>query len=158
MTRTDTAMAESTLHDVREIFHAAAETVVPELARQPASVRAEVETVVERALADRPPPLRRQLVAFLRLLNLFSLLRFGRRLTRLDPARRARLLTALQDSPVLLLRRGVWGLRTLIFLGYYTRPAAAAEIGWRAHREGWSARGLPDESALAAAHDGPAPG
>lgn len=143
-------MADTTLHDVREIFQAAAETVVPELARQPESVRAEVEAAVERALADRPPRLRRQLLAFLRLVNLFSLLRFGRRLTSLDPARRARLLTALQDSPVLLLRRGFWGLRTLIFLGYYTRPAAAAEIGWRAHRDGWSARGLPDESALAA--------
>jgi len=68
-----------------------------------------------------------------------------------DPARRTRLLSALQDSPVLLLRRGFWGLRTLIFLGYYTRPAVAAEIGWRAHPGGWSARGLPDEGALAAA-------
>ena len=150
-------MADTTLHDVREVFHAAAEVVVPELARRPATVRDEVEAAVERALADRPPPLRRQLVVFLRLLNLLSLLRFGRRLTSLDPVRRTRLLTALQDSPVLLLRRGVWGLRTLIFLGYYARPAAAAEIGWRAHRDGWSARGMPDERSLAAASDGPAP-
>lgn len=150
-------MADTTLHGVRAIFHAAAEAVVPELARQPDSVRAEVEAAVERALADRPPGLRRQLVAFLRLLNVVSLLRFGRRLTSLDQARRVRLLTALQDSHVLLLRRGFWGLRTLIFLGYYTRPAAAAEVGWRAHRDGWAARGLPDESTLAAVRDGPAP-
>lgn len=151
-------MADTTLHDVRGIFHAVAVSVVPELARQPESVRAEVEAAVERALADRPPRLRRQLVAFLRLADLLSLLRFGSRLTSLDPARRARLLTALQDAPVLLLRRGFWGLRSLVFLGYYTRPAAASEIGWRAHRDGWTARGLPDESALAAARSGSAPG
>ena len=149
-------MADTTLHDVRGIFHAAAASVVPELARQPESVRAEVELMVERALAGRPPRLRRQLVTFLRVVNLLSLMRFGRRLTSLDPSRRVRLLTALQDSPVLLLRRGFWGLRTLVFLGYYTRPAAAAEIGWRARPEGWSARGLPDESALGA-REGRAP-
>jgi len=144
-------MTNTTLRDVRGTFRAAAISVVPELARQPESVHAEVEAAVEGALADRPLALRRQLVAFLRLIDLLSLLRFGRRLTSLDPARRTRLLSALQDSPVLLLRRGFWGLRTLIFLGYYTRPAVAAEIGWRAHPGGWSARGLPDEGALAAA-------
>ena len=144
-------MTNTTLHHVRGTFRAAAISVVPELARQPESVHVEVAAAVEGALADRPPALRRQLVAFLRLIDLLSLLRFGRRLTRLVPGRRARLLGALQDSPVLLLRRGFWGLRTLIFLGYYTRPAAAAEIGWRAHPDGWSARGLPDEGALAAA-------
>ena len=37
-------------------------------------------------------------------------------------------------------RSGIWGLRTLVFLGYYTRDDVAAFIGYRAHRDGWSAR------------------
>ena len=41
-------------------------------------------------------------------------------------------LRASSTLPLLLLRRGFWGLRTLVFLGYYARPEAAAEIGYRA--------------------------
>jgi hypothetical protein len=50
------------------------------------------------------------------------------------------MLRAVQDSPVLLLRRGFWGLRTMVYLGYYSRAAAAAEIRYRAHVNGWEAR------------------
>jgi hypothetical protein len=41
---------------------------------------------------------------------------------------------------MLLLRRGIWGLRTLAFMAYYERPEAAAEIGYRATARGWEAR------------------
>jgi hypothetical protein len=142
-------MAATTLHDVESTFQAVAETVVPELATEPAAVRAELLAAVERALAGRPPRLVRQLAIFLRLLDVLARLRFGRRLARLDGERRTRLLTAVQDAPVLLLRRGFWGLRTLILLGWYTRPAVAQGLGYRAHPAGWSARGLPDEATLA---------
>ena len=64
----------------------------------------------------------------------------GRRFSALDVARRTRFLLALQNSPVLLLRRGIWGLRTLVFMGYYGRPEAAALIGYRADARGWEAR------------------
>ena len=46
---------------------------------------------------------------------------------------------------MLLVRRGFWGLRTMIYLGYYSRGAAPAEIGYRAHVRGWQARQEPDE-------------
>jgi len=66
--------------------------------------------------------------------------RFGRPFTSLEPSRRGSFLGAVQDAPWLLVRRGFWGLRTLVFLGYYGRPAAGAEIGYRAHPRGWEAR------------------
>ena len=50
------------------------------------------------------------------------------------------MLETLQDAPVLLLRRGIWGLRTLAFMGYYTRPDAQRAIGYRADPRGWEAR------------------
>jgi len=58
----------------------------------------------------------------------------------LDPARRARFLDSLQTSRLLLARRGIWGLRTLVLMGYYGRPRAAAAIGYRADPRGWEAR------------------
>jgi hypothetical protein len=71
-------------------------------------------------------------------------LRRGRRFPRLAPAGRVRCLLRFQDSPILLLRRGFWGLRTLAFMGYYGRAEAAAGIGYAASAAGWEARRGPD--------------
>jgi hypothetical protein len=40
------------------------------------------------------------------------------------------------DAPLAPLRHGFWGVKTLIFMGYYGRPEAAAEIGYRPARAG----------------------
>ena len=76
----------------------------------------------------------------MKVIDFLPLLRYGRRFTALDADRRLRVLEWMQDSRFLLLRRGVWGLRTLIMLGYYSRPIAAAQIGYRASALGWEAR------------------
>lgn len=133
-----------TIPPVRAIFRAIAVTVVPEAVRLDVAGWSEVEEIVERALAERPAAMRRQLSAFLRAVELLPVARHGRRFTGLDAERRTRVLTALQRSRVLALRRGMWGIRTLIFMGYYARPAAAAEIGYRANAGGWEARLLAD--------------
>jgi hypothetical protein len=67
-------------------------------------------------------------------------LRYGRPFTRLDAHRRHHFLTALQNAPFLLIRRGFWGLRTLILMGYYTQGRALAAIGYQADPRGWSIR------------------
>lgn len=121
------------------VLLAAAESIVPRFGGLDATQRAEFTAIIDRAMADRPEPVRRQLRLFLRVLDLAPLLRHGRRFRSLDSARRTRVLEGLQDSPVLLLRRGVWGLRTMVFMGYYGRPEAAAGIGYRAHPMGWDA-------------------
>lgn len=128
------------LHGVRSIFRAVGQTVVPEAARLSAREWDAAEAIVERALATRPARLQRQLVMLIRLIQWLPLVRYGRPFTSLDPARRVRVLAALQDAPVLLLRRGFWGLRTLVLMGYYARPEAAREIGYRADPRGWEAR------------------
>jgi hypothetical protein len=46
----------------------------------------------------------------------------------------------MQYSPLPLLRRGVWGLRTLVFLGYYARADVQTTLGYRATGRGWMAR------------------
>ena len=128
------------LEDFRPGFRALVQTIVPDASRLDAAGWAAVEQIIERALASRPPALRRQLRLFLHALEWLPFLYYGRRFTALDPVRRSRFLQRIQDAPLLLVRRGVWGLRTLILLGYYGRPAAAAEIGYRADPRGWEAR------------------
>jgi hypothetical protein len=83
---------------------------------------------------------RSQLVTFLRLIEYLPIARLAGRFSRLGAERRHRVLRRLERSPVLLIRRGVWGLRTLVMLGYYTQPDVQAEIGYRAHPDGWAAR------------------
>lgn len=133
-------MADPVLPAVRPAFRSLACAIVPEAATLDETGWDEVEGIVEHALAERPPLVRRQLVAFIRLLQLLALLRFGRPLARLTVARRARLLAAVQRAPLFLLRRGLWGLRTLVFMGYYARRAAGDAIGYRASARGWAAR------------------
>ena len=99
-----------------------------------------MDASIAEALAKRPPAVRRQLALLIRVLDALPLLRWGRRFRDLGAGRRARFLDAMQYSPILLLRRGVWGLRTLVFLAYYTRPDVQAALGYRATAHGWSAR------------------
>jgi len=101
---------------------------------------AEAEAIVEKFFASRPETVRRQVVLLIRVLDLLPVFRWGRRFRSLDPERRLRFLAALQDAPLLLVRRGTWGLRTIAFMGYYARADASAAIGYRADRCGWEAR------------------
>jgi len=133
-------MEEHVLEPVRPIFRAVAITMVPELRAAGPQHWTEIEAEIERALAQRPSAVRRQLASFLRLIDWFPLLRHGRRLTKLDSEKRSALLQSLERHPLLLIRRGIWGVRTLVFLGYYTRTDVAARIGYRAHPDGWDAR------------------
>jgi len=132
--------SSATLASVEGDFRALAAALVPEAEDLDEAGWRGVETVVDDALATRPASLRRQLVLFIRLLSWISLARFGQRLRSLDAGRRARLLTSFERSRWLVLRRGFWGLRALVFLGYWGRPEAAAAVGYRARPEGWRAR------------------
>jgi hypothetical protein len=124
----------------RAAFRAVATTIVPEAGHLGPSEWDDVEAIIGRALAGRPSRLRRQLALLLVLLEWLPLLRYGQRLSRLDPARRLAFLERVEAAPLVVVRRGFWGLRTLILMGYYGRPAAAAAIGYRADPRGWEVR------------------
>ena len=113
---------------------------MPEIAFATAAEWSALEAAVEHAVALRPPAQRRQLVLLVRAIDWIARLRYGRGLVRLPPAQRYQLLAGLSIAPVGLLRRGIWGLRTLIMLGWYTQPEVAAGLGYRASAEGWSAK------------------
>lgn len=92
----------------------------------------ELESTVNAYLSTRPAKLRRQLHLFLRILDVLAILRFARRLHRVPLDVRSTFLHRIERAPVLLVRRGLWGVRTLAFMGYYTRPQVMREIGYRA--------------------------
>jgi len=130
------------LDPVRETFRAIATTVVPEAGRLDAAGWGELERLVERLLDPRPAAVKRQLQLLIRAIEYLPVLRRGGRFTRLAARERAGFLTGLENAPVLLIRRGFWGLRTLVYLGYYARPEAGREIGYRADPRGWDARNV----------------
>lgn len=134
-------MSDSVIAAVRPVFRAVACAVVPEATRLDDGAWSELERIVDAALASRPERMRRQLVVLLRLLDVLARVRHGRALTSLDPSRRRSLLERVERARLYPLRRGMWGLRTLIFMGYYTRPGVAAELGYAADSRGWRARG-----------------
>ena len=84
--------------------------------------------------------MKRQLQLLIRTIGFLPILRRGKRFTSLSPCERAAFLSGIENAPVVLLRRGFWGIRTLVYLGYYARPEAGREIGYRAHPGGWEAR------------------
>lgn len=114
--------------------------VVPEARSLTPEEWREFGRVIEFALAKRPAAMRRQLGMFLRILNVLSFLRTGRPLSRLDPGARTAFLSSIENSRLLLFRRGFWGVRTLVFMGYYARPACATTLGYAAAARGWELR------------------
>ncbi len=130
----------STFAPVRGTFRDLATTIVPEAVSLDEHGWNDVEEIIERGLESRPDSMRRQLRILVRALNVLPLFRFGKTFRALDPHRRTAFLESIQDAPVLLLRRGFWGLRTLVFMGYYSRDDARDEIGYRADPRGWEVR------------------
>ncbi len=128
------------LTSIRPVFRAAAVAFVPALEPASPAIWEAVERTIAAALAGRPPGVTRQLALFLRMLDLAARLRHGRSLAGLDLLARVRLLERFERSPILLVRRGIWGLRTLVFMGYYTQEPVIAGLGYRASAAGWSAR------------------
>jgi hypothetical protein len=114
--------------------------MVPDAATLDETAWRAMDASIAQALSKRPPSVRRQLALFVRILDALPLLRWGRRFHTLGAARRVRFLDAMQYSPIPLLRRGLWGLRTLVFLGYYARPDVQTTLGYRATSRGWAVR------------------
>lgn len=131
-------MTEPAAFLTHRAFRAAATAFVPELADAPPETWRMLFATVDAAVASRPAQVRRQLGGFLRLLDVAAWLRFARPLHQLDLDTRIRFLRRFERAPVALFRRGMWGIRTLVFMGYYTQPPVIASLGYRATAAGWT--------------------
>jgi hypothetical protein len=102
--------------------------IVPQSAGAPAQVTDPLLAAVDEELLPRPrlQQLEFKLLLFaIRWMTVpFTLHRFE----RLPGERQARWLSFLENAPLTLLRVGIWGLKTLVFLGYYTQDGVQQRI------------------------------
>ena len=122
------------------LFSGIASVVVPETADMNEVQWREFYQVIDAALAKRPAKMRRQLRLFLKLLNLISLIRYRKQLHHTRASQRLALLTSMENSRLLVFRRGFWGIRTLVYMGFYANTDTAAALGYRAAPRGWELR------------------
>ncbi|MBM3266753.1 MAG: hypothetical protein FJZ01_03805 [Candidatus Sericytochromatia bacterium] len=87
--------------------------------------------IFHEAIGKRPPALRRQVGVFLNLLRWLPALRHGKPFERLSEDQHVAVLTWFQSAPVALFRKGFWGVKALVYMGYYGRPELGPEIGYR---------------------------
>jgi hypothetical protein len=120
----------------RDLFLALAARIVPESAALDAPARDRLVALVEELVASRPAKTRRELALFLRVLRWLPAVRYLRPLDRLAAADQDAALRWFQDSRLALFRKGFWGVKTLVFLGYYGRPDIAETIHYRPSRDG----------------------
>ena len=119
-----------------ELFMAIAQTVTPEVASLDADGVARMTAIVDQALLDRDPSTRKQLGTFLGVIRLAPLLRYGRTFPGLDPTPRTVVLRWFENCPISLIRKGFWGLKALVFMGYYGQPERWSEIGYAPEIDG----------------------
>jgi hypothetical protein len=110
--------------------------IAPGIAELDGAALDRVAAIVERAIGARPPSLQRQLRLFLDVLRWAPLARYGRPFDRLRPEQQDAVLRWFHDAPLTPLRHGFWGVKTLIYMGYYGRPEAGAGIGYHPSRSG----------------------
>ena len=121
------------------VFRAVVTTIAPESCALDDQGWRELIAAVEGLLRGRPESLRRQLGLFLGFIQWLPVVRYGRRFTGLKQETRTRVLAHLQNDPIQKVRVGFWGLRTIVFAGYYGRARAAQAIGYTATPQGWEA-------------------
>jgi len=119
-----------------EFLRVLAARIVPETADLDASGLSRFFGIVDGALQDRPKSVRRQFATFLGVLRWVSLVRYGSPFERLRVDRQDAVLRWFEDCPVGLLRKGFWGLKAMVFMGYYGQPETNELVGYAPEFDG----------------------
>lgn len=104
--------------------------VIPETAAADPAVRDRLVAIVDHALDRQPRGQQFQFKLLLFALRWMTLPFTLHPLDRLPPGWQDFILRHLESAPLTLLRVGIWGLKTLLFMGYYGQEAVIAGIGY----------------------------
>jgi hypothetical protein len=104
--------------------------IVPETTQLDAAGSGLFFDIIDAALMDRPGTVRRQFAKFLGLIRSAPLIRYGRSFEKLPVDRQDAVLRWFQDCPVGVFRTGFWGLKAMVFMGYYGQPETNELIGY----------------------------
>jgi hypothetical protein len=107
-----------------------ARRIVPEVAALDERGCAQLLAIIDRALLDRGPEVCRKFGVFLGVLRWAPMVRYGTAFPKLAPERQDAVLRWFESAPLGLLRQGLWGLKSMVFMGYYGRAEAWEEIGY----------------------------
>ena len=107
-----------------------ARRIVPEVATLDEPGLSAMLDLIDRTLAERGEGVRRKLAVFLGVLRWGPALRYGRPFDALQPQRQDAVLRWFESAPLSPLRQGMWGLKSMVFMGYYARAEAWQEIGY----------------------------
>ena len=86
--------------------------------------------IIDDALASREPSVRQQFATFLSVVKWAPLPRYGGPFDKLSGDRQDAVLRWFEDCPVGLLRSGTWGLKAMVFMGYYGQPETNHLVGY----------------------------
>lgn len=120
----------------RELLLTIGARIAPGIDALDAAGRDRVFAIIDQAVRQRPLHVQRQLRLFLQVLRWLPVLRYARPFERLTPREQDAVLGWFLDAPIAPLRHGFWGVKTLVFMGYYGRPEVWAEIGYAPRRSG----------------------
>lgn len=113
-----------------EFLQVLASRIVPETTELDAVGLGRFFCIIDQALQDRPASVRRQFATFLGVLRWAPFARYGNPLDKLRAERQDAVLRWFEDCPVRILRTGFWGLKAMIFMGYYGQPETNELFGY----------------------------
>ena len=92
--------------------------------------------IIDGALMDRPESVRGQFATFLGVLKWSFAVRYGRPFEHLSADQQDTVLRWFEDCPVGLLRKGFWGLKAMVYMGYYGQPETNELVGYAPDLDG----------------------
>ncbi len=120
----------------KTFFLVLAGRIVPAIGSLPPEEQDEIAAVVHEALAQRDKAVQMQFRLLLEVLRWSTMPRHGRPLDKLPGAVQDEVIRRMEDSPFPRIRTGVWGLKTLVYMGYYGDPERAQQFGYAPSFEG----------------------
>ena len=121
---------KSLAQEKAEFLRVLAARIVPEFLELDTAGQGRFFHIIDEALQDRDESVRRQFGVFLGVLRWAPLFRFGGPLEKLSAARQDAALRWFEDCPVGLLRKGFWGLKAMVFMGYYGQSETNELVGY----------------------------
>jgi hypothetical protein len=113
-----------------------ANRIVPETVELDEQGRKRFFDIVDGALLDRPASVRGQFATFLGVIRKGPVFRYGKTFEKLTPVCQDAVLHWFEDCPVGLLRKGFWGLKAMVFMGYYGQPETNELVGYAPEFDG----------------------
>ena len=121
---------KSLSQDKAQFLQTLAARIVPETTELDAAGSGHFFGIIDDALQDREASVRRQFAVFLGVLRWAPLVRYGVPLDKLSADRQDAVLRWFEDCPVSLIRKGFWGLKAMVFMGFYGQPETNQLVGY----------------------------